>query len=405
MKWSDKEHNHLIDLIQQHGTKWKLIAQKMSEKFGKKFRYDQVRSRYRMNKEKIKPIEYKETVEILADGTHKSDKLLRMTSEQAKDVNYLLKAHGFDTEEWELVSARNNIWNVYSKQDGIQTLYSSKITVKPKQNTFDFNKLIEIINKRKPLNPVKYKGILPEEPTYLEIPLFDLHFGNSTLEYYQNTLQKILELLEKSYEEVLFIVGQDLFHNDNFKGETANGTRIDKVDMEKAWEDAETFYVSLINKALENSKKVTVLFIKGNHDESMAWAFVMNLKSYYRLNDRITFDTRFKERKAHMLGLNFIGTTHGDKNRNNAAANFSVEFPEMWAKATTREVHMGHLHRKRTTKQPIEITIDSKGVIVRELGTGNDIDQYHEDYGYTMAHKEFEIFEFTETKKKRIHYV
>ncbi len=175
--------------------------------------------------------------------------------------------------------------------------------------------------------------------------------------------------------------------------------------MEKAWDDAETFYVSLIDKALEKSEQVSVIYSKGNHDESMAWSFVKNLESIYRKNDRIGFDTRFKERKAHMLGLNFIGTTHGDKNRKNVAANFSIEFPEMWAKATTREVHMGHLHRKRTTKQPIEITLDEKGVIVRELGTGNETDQYHEDNGFNLAHKEFEIFEYSETKKERIHYV
>jgi RNase P protein component len=42
---------------------------------------------------------------------------------------------------WELISARNNIWNVYSKQDGVQTLYSSKIVVKPKVNGVSFEEI------------------------------------------------------------------------------------------------------------------------------------------------------------------------------------------------------------------------------------------------------------------------
>ncbi|MEM5592761.1 hypothetical protein AAHH67_15330 [Niallia circulans] len=88
-------------------------------------------------------IPYKETTEIMANGSHKSDKLLRMTSEQSKDVDYLLSAHGFDTKSWELVNAKNNIWNVHSKQDGVQTLYSSKITVKPRVNGFDYEKFLE----------------------------------------------------------------------------------------------------------------------------------------------------------------------------------------------------------------------------------------------------------------------
>src|SRR5690606_26253350 len=67
-------------------------------------------------------ITYKETTEIMANGSYKSDKLLRMSQEDSKNVDYLLKAHGFDKEDWQLVNARNNIWNVYSKQDGVQQL-------------------------------------------------------------------------------------------------------------------------------------------------------------------------------------------------------------------------------------------------------------------------------------------
>lgn len=41
---------------------------------------------------------YKETTEILTNGIQRSDKLIKMSEEQSKDVNYLLKAHGFDVE-------------------------------------------------------------------------------------------------------------------------------------------------------------------------------------------------------------------------------------------------------------------------------------------------------------------
>ncbi|MBS4173480.1 hypothetical protein [Bacillus sp. FJAT-49736] len=401
--WTEEEHNKLIEL-KGKGLSYQQIADELTRTYCTLFTFDGVRNRYRYFKDK-EPQEtppYKETTEILHDGTHKSDKLLRMSSEQSKDVNYLLKAHGFDVDEWELVSARNNIWNAYSKQDGVQTLYSSKITVKPKTNEFNFDRFIEIIQKTKPARPITFKGILKQEKTYLHIPLFDMHFGNSRLEHYKDTLREIVHLLEETYHEVLFIVGQDLLHNDNFKGQTANGTPIDKVNMIKAWEEADTFYTTLISKALEKSPKVTVIYSKGNHDESMSWGFVKMLEA--KFGHQVNFDTSFRERKAYMLGLNFIGTTHGDKNRTNIASNFSVEFPEMWARATTREVYMGHLHRKRVTK-PIEVVNDSRGVIVRELGTGNEIDGYHDDHGYTLAHQEFEIFEYTERKKKRIHYV
>ena len=60
-------------------------------------------------------IPQKETVEIHSDGRQTSEKLIKMSNEQSKDVEFLLRAHGFNPDVWELVSARNNIWNICSK--------------------------------------------------------------------------------------------------------------------------------------------------------------------------------------------------------------------------------------------------------------------------------------------------
>src|SRR5699024_9451265 len=126
---------------------------------------------------------------------------------------------------------------------------------------------------------------------------------------------KTLEIMDKGYHEILFIIGQDLLHNDDFRGRTSKGTEIEKFQMETMWSDAQQFYMTLIDKAIDKAEKVTIFYSKGNHDESMAWAFVKNLESMY--GERVTFDSSFKERKAILLGTNFIGTTHGDKNRKN----------------------------------------------------------------------------------------
>jgi hypothetical protein len=163
-------------------------------------------------------ISYKETTEILANGSHKSDKLVKMTSEQSKDVDYILAAHGFDKESWELVNAKNNIWNVHSKQDGVQTLYSSKITVKPKTNTFDYNKFLELVSKK--VEPITIEKNDNDKPSskLLEVSLFDMHFGVSTLEYYKNHLHEITHKIQsRKWNKILFVIGQDLLHNDNFQ--------------------------------------------------------------------------------------------------------------------------------------------------------------------------------------------
>ncbi|MGD7007610.1 hypothetical protein [Metabacillus sp. 84] len=394
MSWSAEEEASLIE-FKERGLSTKEIAEEMSLLYKKEFSYWSVQKKIPRLKPQAQPsipIAYKETHEIASDGSHKSDKLLQMTAAQQKNPEYLLKAHGFETQSWELVTAKNNIWNSYSKQDGVMTLYASKITVKPKQISFNWETAI------KRIEAIPQKFIEPEYirvTDYLNLPLFDMHFGISDYEYYLPTQRRIAGLIEQGYKGVLFIIGQDMLHNDNFKGTTANGTPIDKVDMEKAWEDAMLFYIPLIELALKRCQHVKIMYSKGNHDESMSWAFVKALKIRFPQAD---VDSSFRERKAHMLGNNFIGVNHGDKKKEDKLTeNFSTEFLFEWAKAKTREIFTGHLHTERV--------IDKGGVVQRRMPTANKIDGYHDDHGYTTAHKRFEVLEYSEDAVMRIHYV
>lgn len=396
--WTEQVDRRMKELRNEGYTQFQ-TAEKLSEEFGYNYTRNAVKNRESriiettdQPEEIPEKVDYKETVEILADGTHKSDKLLRMDAEQAKDVNYLLKAHGYDINAWTLVSARNNIWNVFDKINGVRTLYSSKITVKPKEQVFDWD---EIIQKLKELPTViVHPEPIEHEDLYLSLPLFDMHFGPSTYETYKTTQSVILNMLENNYKEVLIIIGQDLLHNDDFRGRTASGREIGKVNMVQAWNDAAMFYEPIIQGALKRSK-VKIMYSKGNHDESMSWAFVQYIKGKYPQAD---YDDSFKERKVHMLGLNFVGVNHGDKKKEiNLTENFSTEFPLEWSKAKTREIFTGHLHHERV--------IDKGGAVIRRMPTGNEIDDYHDDYGYTTAHKRFQIFEYSMDAVKRIHYV
>src|SRR5699024_1633244 len=98
-------------------------------------------------------------------------------------------------------------------------------------------------------------------------------------------------------------------------------------------------------------------------------------------------DDSLKERKVHMLGSNFVGATHGDKKRlQNLAENFATEFPQQWSVAKSRTVMTGHLHHERV--------IEKGGIILRQLGTRVPTDRYHDENGYTTAHKRFQIHEY-----------
>lgn len=392
LKWTNEEHNHMVSL-KQKGLMWQQISEEMTMKFGKQFTRESCRGRWRQNRHLISDVPaYKETVEIKPDGSHHSDKLIEMSLEDSKDPDFLLEAHGYDKDEWELITARSNIWHTYSVADGKTPSYASKITVKPKKNGFNFERLLESV-KEVPTYTIEPTPI--ESDTYLNIPLADMHFMIADYDYYKTTQSRIVELIQKGHKEILFILGNDLFHHNDHRNRTASGREIQHGDIIQAWEDAKLFYYPLLEYALQHSEKVTVMYIKGNHSETLEWAFVQMLKERFK---QIHFDDEFKERKVHMLGLNYIGATHGDKKRmQNLSENFAVEFPNEWSKAKTRTVYTGHLHHERV--------IDKGGLILRQLPSGIKADQWHEEMGYTTAHKRFQVHEFTYEEEKCIHYV
>lgn len=390
--WTPDEDERLKQL-KGTGT-YAEIAIKLTQEFKFLFSGESVRKRSKKKVEAQAPTGYKETVEILSDGSHRSDKLLRMSADQSKDVNYLLKAHGYDVNAWELVSARNNIWNVYSKQDGIQTLYSSKITVKPKQSGLNIDGLIKAIKGIEPIT-IALNRIETRDKYMLEIPIFDSHFGISDYDYYKPTQQKIIERLStRHWERVLFILGQDMLHNDGFRGTTTSGTPIEQIDTIRAWEDARRFFEPLIELAIVQGGVVDIIYSPGNHDEALGWAFAQMIKARYL---QVSVDDRMQQRKAYVYGSNFIGITHGDKGRKDLHNIFPIEFPLEWSGAENREIHTGHLH--------VEETKDVFGMAVRTLATRNRTDKWHKDNGFVGAHKRFMLFEYSEKELESIHYV
>ncbi|MNO28138.1 hypothetical protein D3C76_180250 [compost metagenome] len=394
--WTPEERERLKQLAGT-GT-YEEIAEKISKELGIKASAESVRKQIkRLEQVDVKaetPPGFEESFEILPNGAHRSKRLLEMAKQKIKDKDYLLKVHGYDPKEWDLTESKWSEWGQHNKQDGTVTLYASKITAKPKQSGFNIGELIAAIHNINPIT-IALDHTEPTEKRMLEIPIFDPHFGVSDYEYYKPTQQKIIERLSSCrWEKVLFILGQDMLHNDNFRGQTSSGTQIENVDMVKAWNDARMFFEPLIELAITQSDTVDVMYSCGNHDEAMGWAFVQMIKARY---PQANVDDRMQQRKSVVYGDNFIGVTHGDKGRKELHNIFPIEFPMEWSQAKNREIHTGHLH--------VEETKDVFGMAVRTLATRNRTDKWHKDNGFVGAHKRFMLFEYSEKELESIHYV
>ena len=327
-------------------------------------------------------------------GEHRVYQLVEIFDETDKSPDKIMEMLGYKQGVWELT---NFNLTKYGKEDS--PMYAAKVMLKPDKIGIDWEELgNQLANRVEPKLPSELIHINNNE--YLVIALFDLHFGNNTIDDYDKSLGKIFRQLENEYQKVLILSGGDLLHVDNYQSTTASGTQLDTTDMNQAWDDAFDFFDLIIDKSLDHAESVEVMYVPGNHDESAAQTLFKALNKLYRKEDRLVIDDRQEMYKATLLGHNFIGVTHGVKrNKKDYPMLFATQFSSLWGTedVSTREVYTGHLHH--------EHTVDMNGLMIRQMPTRNKDDKWHKDNGFVGSHKRFQIVEYSEYETEMIRYV
>lgn len=344
---------------------------------------------------------YKTTIELGKDNTQTSDKLIKMSEENAKDVNFLLKAHGYNILKWELVSARNNIWNSYSKQDGILTLYSSKITVKPKVNpTLDKEQLKKIIDEviAEYEIPQVIKTDYNATGDLLVINMADLHFGlKSYLETSNNLYddeiasQRFIYLLSdvinrtqnRKIKKILLINSGDLCNFDT-PYQTTKGTP--QPDASTTWYTMFKNIFKLMVRGIDmllNVAPVEVWNCNSNHDRYTAFAVFEKLEAWYRNNPNVYVDTETLDRKYIKFSNNLIGISH-DIDEKKAYKIIHSEAKQYVSDSNYIYWFVAHLHKS--------MVIDDYGVEIRRLPTGSGNSEWSYRQGYCGTIKKWESY-------------
>lgn len=327
-------------------------------------------------------------------GEHRVYQLVEIFDETDKSPDKIMEMLGYKQGVWELT---NFNLTKYGKEDS--PMYAAKVMLKPDKIGIDWEELgNRLANRVEPKLPSELIHINNNE--YLVIALFDLHFGNNTIDDYDESLGKIFRQLENEYQKVLILSRGDILHVDNYQSTTASGTQLDTTDMNQAWDDAFDFFDLIIDKSLDHAESVEVMYVPGNHDESAAQTLFKALNKLYRKEERLVIDDRQEMYKATLLGHNFIGVTHGVKrNKKDYPMLFATQFSSLWGTdgVNTREVYTGHLHH--------EHTVDMNGLMIRQMPTRNKDDKWHKDNGFVGSHKRFQIVEYSEYETEMIRYV
>lgn len=305
---------------------------------------------------------YKETLEVHSDGKQTSDKLIEMTDKQSKDINYILKSHGFSEKDWQLVSAKNSFWNANTKQDGLKTLYSSRITVKPRDEYLWTEKDAQKIFASLKTDYRNKINIYPQQceknNDILVLPIADFHLGlfadglstgndynlQIAEELYYHVLDDIINRVkDRKFEKILFIVGNDFVNADNLSGTTTKGTP----------QDSSNSWFEIVNKAtqliiagtdmLTNIAPVDVLYVPSNHDLHTMFGVMQTIKAWYKNDDNVNVDDSPMTRKYYQFGEVLLPLSHDIKVKE-ALKIITSEAKDKWSQSTHVYCMLAHLH-------------------------------------------------------------
>ena len=120
---------------------------------------------------------------------------------------------------------------------------------------------------------------------------------------------------------------------------------------------------------------VDVILVQGNHDNAMSFYAFESLRGWYSENPNVDIDHDIKTRTYRQIGVNLIGFTHGDKERDNIYRLMQQEARELWGKTKYSEWIVGHYHKSY---------IDEKqGVRKRVVSSLTGKDAWHYEQGYS----------------------
>ena len=351
------------------------------------------------------------------DGSMSSSMLLKMTEEEAKNPEFILKAHGFDIDTWELASCRNTVRQVVSKvvnqvdKDGklvdqytdkgkpvyttdVRTLYASYITVKPKKDKeislAKIEEFFDRLDRNYSLPEIKRTKNYLNGDKLLLIDIADLHHNlqasmfTSGNDYDCNIAEKLFfyvlnDVLSRTvsyyFDKVVFIIGGDVANSDYLTNTTVKGTPQDN-DLHY-YEACERLYAMTI-KAIDMLKEVApvdVILCVGNHDEVTCYKLAKYIDAWFRDDERVNVDYTPLARKYYLYGKTLMCFAHDGK-VNKLPALIANEARQLWSQADTVEVFLQHLHTE-------QVLMEDNNIRIQRLPTISARSKWTADKGYS----------------------
>lgn len=193
------------------------------------------------------------------------------------------------------------------------------------------------------------------------------------------------------FEQILFVVGNDLLNADDKLGRTTAGTpQSTDGRYQKTFVTARNMNVQAIER-LRELGPVRVVMIPGNHDTLSLWCLGDSLECYFHTYSDVEIDNSPKPRKYFRFGDVLLMFTHGDKSKTrDIPLLMATEEPILFGSTKFREAHTGHFHQSKE--------VENHGVKVRILPALCPPDAWHSEMGYTGNLRSAESYVWSKTE-------
>jgi len=332
----------------------------------------------------------------------------------------LVKAYQIDMGLWEITELRISRYEVVhgtqatgdSKmwlRDGdgdytVTPLNSIRATLKKRREIEDARKEIDALKIAAKLvspavKPIKYPNKMSDN--MLEMCLPDMHFGkvgwhlqtgyedydvSIARRIFEEAVPTLLSRVEPyKFGEVLFVVGNDVFHTDNSGNTTYSGTQVDgDTRYHRTFKIVREVMVNAID-TLRQIAPVKVLVVPGNHDRMTAWHLGDSLECWFHKYKDVTINNDPSARKYERWGKVLLLFSHGDKGRRmDYPSLMASERPEDWGQTLYREIHTGDKHQTKVEEK--------FGIRVRILPSLSGTDTWHSENLFVGNQRQAEAF-------------
>jgi hypothetical protein len=324
-----------------------------------------------------------------------NEKTLTVTTRSLdiKTLDDALRISEVDLKIWEVDRFKINSWEVTvggrgsgTGQPETFTNYQVAVWLKRKTDArLAIDEIYDMIKTGKQVIPVIKRIKLPESKhqRQLEISIMDLHLGLRCFKgasdhsyspedagsLMMTMLDNLIDLAKiyAPYEKIIFVIGNDFLHADNFSNTTSSFTPQPEAD---AWQNTflhgERLGLAIVER-LRQEAPVKIIAVPGNHARQSEISLSRIINAYYHKDKDVEVDAGLSPYKFHLYGVNLLGFEHGHSIRQQVrlAALMANECRlEGWQQARYCEWHLGDQHRKASGKP---MHFEEQGVSVEFL--------------------------------------